>query len=175
MQVNIIIESYDVLKTRFPFTKPTENMGGGGGNPWDQMYNKGGSNQNPGGGFNQNQNNWGNKQQQPASQWNQASLWGGNNNNNQINNPWANNGNNQWTQPNKGGMGGIMGGGAAMGAGMGGAMGGAMGGGPASAIASGQKLVGKQKQTLGSLNNYYANLVAKTQHLDTLKQSLESE
>ena len=65
IQVNIIIESYDILKTRFPFNKPAENFGGGGGsnNAWDQLYNKT-NNNNPnygGGGFNQpNQNNnWG--------------------------------------------------------------------------------------------------------------------
>jgi len=42
-------------------------------------------------------------------------------------------------------------------------------------IASGQKLVSKQKQTLGSFKNYYLNLIEKTQNLDILKQSLESE
>ena len=49
------------------------------------------------------------------------------------------------------------------------------GGGAVTVIASGQKLVSKQKQTLGSVNNYYSNLIAKTQQLDILKQSLESE
>ena len=58
---------------------------------------------------------------------------------------------------------------------MGGMAGMAMGGGSTAAIASGQKFVGQQKQTLGSLNNYHANLISKTQQLDILKQSLESE
>jgi hypothetical protein len=43
------------------------------------------------------------------------------------------------------------------------------------AIANGQRLVGKQKQTLGSINNFYSNLLEKNQHLDVLRQSLESE
>ena len=48
-------------------------------------------------------------------------------------------------------------------------------GGAVAAIASGQKLVGTQKKTLGNMNNYYSNLIAKTQQLDIIKQSLESE
>lgn len=51
-----------------------------------------------------------------------------------------------------------------------GAVGGA--GGAVTAIASGQKFVGNQKKTLGNLNNYYANLISKTQQLDIIKQSL---
>lgn len=160
IQVNIIIQCYDVLKTRFPFTKPVEHNPVSN-NAWDQLYNKNQNNNNVGGGGfnNPNQNNWG---QGGNSQWNKAGNWGGNNS-------WGNQ--NQWggQQPNKGGMGGIMNPG-----GMGGmgAVGGAVGGGAVAIVASGQKYVGKQKQTLGSLNNYYSNLIAKTQQLDIIKQSL---
>ena len=49
------------------------------------------------------------------------------------------------------------------------------GGNPTAVIASGQKLVGKQKQTIAQFNNYYSNLIVKNQQLDILKQSLEAE
>ena len=122
------------------------------------MYNKNSNNghQYSGGmGFNAPNNGWANQGNQGTSQWGQANNWGGNNNN------WGNN--NQWGQPSKGGMGGIMGAGGAVGA-----------GGATAAIAAGQKLVGQQKQTTGSLNNLYSNLVTKNQQLDTLRQSLQS-
>lgn len=129
------------------------------------MYNKGGNNNNfGGGGFNQQgaNQNWGNNQQVG---------WGNNNGGG-----WPQNGNNAWGEganwnnkagwngsnppPNTGGMGGIMGGG---------------GSNPTAVIASGQKLVGKQKQTIAQFNNYYSNLIVKNQQLDILKQSLEAE
>lgn len=56
----------------------------------------------------------------------------------------------------------------------GGAMGAVGAGSATTVIASGQKLVGKQKQTLGSFKNYHVNLIEKTQQLDILKQSLEA-
>ena len=139
-------------------------MGGGGGNAWDKLYNKSNNNMGGGTGFNnpgQNNpgpNNWGGNQG-GTSNWGQAANWGGNNN-------WGNQNQNQWQQPSKGGMGGIMGGG--------GMVPGGGGSNPTSTIASGQKLVGRQKQTVGSFKNYYLNLIEKTQNLDILKQSLES-
>lgn len=42
-------------------------------------------------------------------------------------------------------------------------------------IASAQKLVGKEKQTLSQMNTTYAKAIEKIQHLDITLQSLDSE
>lgn len=100
------------------------------------MYNKGASNNFGVGGFNQpNNQNWGNPGQQVGFGNNQGgwpqtgnNAWGGNNN-------WNNKAGWNGNQPaSTGGMSGIMGGG---------------GGNTTAVIASGQRLVGKQKQTIG--------------------------
>lgn len=127
------MESNDVLKTRFPFSKPSENSNSyGGGNPWDKVYNKGaeGNNNNNfgGGGFNKpvNNNNWGHPGWNAANaatgatggtvaannnaNWPQNNTWGKNMNVNQNQNmnqgAW---GNANTGQMNTGGMGGMMG------------------------------------------------------------------
>ena len=158
-----------MLKNKFPFAKPTSennNLGGNASSPWGQMYNKNNptnANNFGGGGFNQpNTNqNWGNNQAGFGN--NVGGGWPQTNNNN---NTWGGGGN-KWNNkagwngqaPQTGGMGGIMG----------------AGSNPTAVIASGQKLVGKQKQTLGQMNNFYANVIVKNQQLDTLKLSLEAE
>lgn len=173
MQVNVIIESYDMLKTRFPFSKPTQDIPGKS-SPWDALYNKnqpaGFNNNNNmggmGGGFSggNNNNNWG------GGNWVQTgnnNTWGANNNswgNNNNNNSWGNNNNNNWGNPggwgnnNKpiGGMGSLIG-----------------ANNSAASIAAGQKLVGKQKQTLQQINGDYLKVLEKNQHLDATRQSLE--
>ena len=134
MKVNVIIECYDMLKTRFPFTKPvsTSNIYGNG-NAWDNLYNK----NNPNYGFNPvnpvntnavNPNNWNaNTANNNVSAgwgqtnnvaWGNNNTWGANNANNNVNpngwnanNVWGgNNNNNQWGgNVPMGGMGGITG------------------------------------------------------------------
>jgi hypothetical protein len=58
-----------------------------------------------------------------------------------------------------------------------GGMGGIVSGGASTTntIASAQKLVGKQKQTLAQMNTQYVKIIEKVQLLDVSKQSLESE
>ena len=132
------------------------------------MYSKANNNNNfggGGGGFNQpqtNNQNWGNQQTGWGNPGNNVGgVWPQNNNNawGSGNNNWNNKGGWNGSPPQTGGMGGIIGGGNNL----------------TAAIASGQKMVGKQKQTIGQLNNYYANLIVKTQQLDVMKQSLEAE
>ena len=48
------------------------------------------------------------------------------------------------------------------------------GGNMTNVIANGQKFVGNQKKTLASLNAYYIKGLDKNQHLDTLRQSLQT-
>jgi hypothetical protein len=92
--VNVIIESYDLFKTKFPFSKPVaENKYvSGANNAWDSVYKK---NTNTNAGFNNNNNvAWGN---------NNNNGWGNNNNGwgNNNNNTWGNNvPNNSWGNPN---------------------------------------------------------------------------
>jgi hypothetical protein len=181
MQVNVIIECYDVLKNRFPFSKPSNENGYGGNNVWGSMYNNNANNNNGGFGFvnpnpNVNNNSWGNNNNWGNNNagWgnnnnNWANNWGGTNNNanswgspsawgNNTNANWSNNNNwnNQW-QGSVGGMGGII------------------ASNPVNSIAAAQKYVGKQKQTLALVNNQYVKVLEKNQILDTTKQSLESE
>lgn len=138
-----------MLKTRFPFSKPssTENSYGGN-NAWAATYN---NNNNAGFGFvnPSTSNSWGNNNSNWGNNWGSNSAtnnpWGNNNswgNNNNAgwgnNNNWSNN--NQW-QGSTGGMGGIM------------------SSNPTNTIATAQKYVGKQKQTLTLIHNQYLKVL----------------
>jgi hypothetical protein len=223
MQVNVVIECYDMFKNRFPFSKPVAE--GNSGNAWDNLYNSkkgttgttssnfiggynnptnppnnnwnansnngwGSSNpqwgnapQNPGWGGNNNNwgasnnNNWGGSNNAGWGGNTSANTWGSNPPANNWNNPPVNNPpvNNAWGNSNSA-WGGVSGGMGGMGGGMGG-MSGIMSGGSnvTTSIASAQKLVGKQKQTLQQMNGQYLKLIEKVQVLDATKQSLESE
>ncbi|XP_031505788.1 uncharacterized protein LOC116268129 [Nymphaea colorata] len=199
-KVNVVIECYDIFKSRFPFSKPIAENPTYSNNAWDNLYNSkkptnnntGGWNNpppvNPNGGWGTNNNTgWGANQQ--ASSWgnnNNNTGWGGSNNNtwgsnnnntgwNANTNTWGNqSSNSSWGSNNNtwGAAGGAIGG--AIG-GMGG-MGGIMGSSNVTnTIASAQKLVGKQKQTLQQMNAQYLKVIDKVQVLDVTKQSLESE
>jgi hypothetical protein len=196
-QVNVVIECYDTFKSRFPFSKPIENSYSN--NAWDALYvNKPSSNTsaNTGGwGASNNQGSWGNNNNQgwgnsantgwnantnPNSNWSSNNPpsnnawtgaqqnwggnkggWGGNTNtwNDNANTGWGNN-TNTWGQQvgGMGGMGGIMGSSSSV-----------------TNIASSQKLVAKQKQTLNQINAQYLKVIEKVQLLDVSKHSLESE
>lgn len=147
-----------MLKTRFPFSKPSQEVPGKT-SPWDSLYNKNqptGTNNTGGMGGFSNNNNWGG-----ANNWPQTgnNAWGKTNNN-----QWGNN--NNWNSPGgwgnqpMGGMGGIMGGGGNT-------------NNSVSNIAAGQKLVSKQKQTLQQISGLYTRVLDKNQHLDATRQSLE--
>lgn len=146
MQVNVVIECYDTLKSKFPFAKPHQQvpMYGATNNAWNALYQNPTQNQNQGanyggGGFNPN-------------------TWGNNNNNTNSNNTTWGSGNTAWGgQGNQGwggqggmggGMGGIIGGIAT--SGMGGGMGGGVYGAnqTTSNIAKAQAFVGKTKKNL---------------------------
>lgn len=205
----MVIECYDLFKSKFPFSKPVENSYGAG-NAWDALYNSKKPSNNYGGNGSFNpppaSNNWGS-----PSSWNNntntnANNWGASNqgwpNNNTANNGWNNNnanwnnnnpnpntwGNNNWTEPTNnnnwnspntvnnniwgpnpnnntwgqpvGGMGGM------------GGMGGLVGTNVNGTIASAQKLVGKQKQSLAQMGAQYAKVIEKVQQLDVTKRSL---
>lgn len=199
MQVNVVIECYDMFKNRFPFSKPVAENPNYSGNAWDALYNakKGTGSSGANFGGNNNWNNpspppnsgWGNPNagwaNQPSSGWNtnNNSNWGANNNNWGGNNNagWGGNANSNWgnqpvnsqwgNQPasnNWGGNNPNSGWGNAVGG-----MGGIMGSSNATAnIASAQKLVGKQKQTLQQINGQYIKLIEKVQVLDATKQAL---
>lgn len=198
--MNVVIECYDMFKNRFPFSKPVAENNNYSGNAWDALYNakkgtgsSGGLNNNP----NPN-NNWSNPSPPPNSGWgnpnagwaNQSSSgwnanngnnwggsnnagWGGNTTSNWGNQPANNNSwgsqppSNSWgagNNPNSG-WGNAVGG-------MGG-MGGINNSNNSTAnIASAQKLVGKQKQTLQQINGQYLKLIEKVQVLDATKQAL---
>lgn len=175
------MECYDTFKLRFPFSKPVaeNNMYGGSGNAWDNLYNSknppinNGFNNVPANNWNNNNAGWNNNQ---ANQWgttgnnwaNNNNGWGNNPNNGWVNpntnantnaNTWGT-GNNTWNNGGMGGMGGIISGG---------------GVGVTNSIASAQKLVGKQKQVLQQINASYAKLIDKNQLLDATKYSLQTE
>jgi hypothetical protein len=196
IQVNVVIECYDIFKSRFPFSKPVIENNNYGNNAWDSLYNSkkqpinnnnnyggSGSFNNTGWGSNPNTNantGWGNNQANNG--WNtNANNWGGSNTNTWgSSSGWNTTANNTWGNPpannppaNNWGNAGGWGGTAATG-GMGG-MGGIMGSNATSSIASAQKLVGKQKQTLQQMNGQYLKVIEKVQVLDIAKQSLESE
>lgn len=192
-KVNVVIECYDIFKNRFPFSKPVAENPTYSNNAWDNLYNSKKPTNNSG--LNNN-GGWNNPSVNPNSGWgnnnwgsNQPSSWGNNNNNwgGSNNNTWGNNNNgwntnaastNTWgNQPANnswgsnsswGGTGGAIGG---MG-GMGGIMASSN---VTNSIASAQKLVGKQKQTLQQMNAQYLKAIEKVQVLDVTKQSLESE
>ena len=175
IKVNIVIECYDILKSRFPFNKIPNEPVYNGNNVWGGVYNNNG-NTNPnnfgGGGFvpapvNPNSawgngsgsggwgsNNWNNPNPSPNNWSNPNNVaWGGNNNANN----WGNN--NQWGGNNNqmGGMGG---------------MGGIINSNPVNIMAAGQKYAGKQKQTLSQINIQYIKVLEKNQVLDATMKSL---
>jgi hypothetical protein len=126
---------------------------GGKSNPWDAIYQNNGNN---GGGFN---NNWG----QPSGPQTSYNAWGANNQQNWPNN-WGNTTGGWGAKSPMGGMGGIM------------TSGGGFGNGNVTSnIASGQKYVGKQKQTLNQINAMFIKVLEKNQILDATRQSLEIE
>lgn len=160
----------------------------------------GSSGGNFGGGFNTNPsstNNWNNPSNPPNSGWGNSNAgwsnqqntawnannnnWGGNNNNWGGNNAgWAGNTSSNWNQPANNNWGNQPANnnwtGSSSNSGWGNPMGG-MGGiissnNPTTNIASAQKLVGKQKQTLQQINGQYLKLIEKVQVLDATKQAL---
>ena len=198
MQVNVIIECYDVLKNRFPFSKPSSENNLGGNNVWGSIYNnKNNGNNNNGEGFgfvNANTNNnagWGNNNtgwnsnnnagwnNNSNAGWNNnnnnnwANNWGANNNTNSLGSPssWGNN-NNNWANNNNWNNQNNQNN---QWQGNTGGMAGIIASNPTNSIAAAQKYVGKQRQTLVFINNQYLKVLEKNQLLDTTKQSLESE
>jgi hypothetical protein len=183
----VVIECYDILKSRFPFSKVSSENTYGGNNVWGKNsngnYGGGGfinPNTGPGNNWNgnnnnanwgtNNNNNWGNNAGNNGWETNNVawgannantnpSPWGNNSNPWDTNktNPWGNNNTNPWGANNQTGGTGGMG---AIG-GMGGII-----------NSTAQKFTVKQKQTLTQLNVHYTKLLDKTQVLDATKQSL---